>query len=168
MSAQEQVGSSHHQGQEPVNVTRVQVRFAETDMAGVYHHRNLFTWLEEGRFHLLGNMMGDAGMFATESAPIFAPVTRARARFNGFARFQDRLVLETLMVWSRSTKLTFYYRLRQEDARPVALACTEHVALGPDQRLLFRWPEHVAERLAAFLESHSYVLTDGSEFDGKL
>lgn len=95
----------------PPNEIRFSVRFAETDMAGVYHHSNTFVWFEAGRFALIERMIGGQPMIEVAGAPIFAPVTRTRVSFTGFGRFGDELRLETFIKPQETTKLAFYYRL---------------------------------------------------------
>jgi acyl-CoA thioester hydrolase len=153
----------------PVNETTFAIRFSETDMAGVVHHSNMFVWFEVGRFHVLGNLMGDHKMFASEGAPIFVPVTKTRVAFTGFGRFGDELRLETFFKPQETTKLVFYYRLTKiEDGKTVAVGMTEHVTLTADHRLLFKWPAHIRDRLEKFFLDYPYVLTDGKAFDAKL
>jgi acyl-CoA thioester hydrolase len=153
----------------PANETTFSIRFSETDMAGVVHHRNMFVWFEVGRFHLLGNIMGDHKMLSATNAPIFMPVVKTRVAFKGFGRFGDELRLETFLKRAESTKLTFYYHLTKiQDSKTVAIGMTEHVALTADHRFLFKWPEHIAERLEQFSLRHSYAFTDGEAFDAKL
>lgn len=154
----------------PINVMEFAVRFAETDMAGVYHHRNAFVWFEQGRFDLLGKLMdGEMGMFAANDAPIFAPVVGTRVRFTGFAQFADVLHLSTQMKLNESTKMTFYYRLTHADSgKQVVLGMTDHVALTTDRRFLFKWPEAINTRLENFKIEHPEAFTTGEEFDAKL
>jgi|APHig2749369809_1036254.scaffolds.fasta_scaffold05665_2 acyl-CoA thioester hydrolase len=153
----------------PPNEIRFSVRFAETDMAGVYHHSNTFVWFEAGRFALIERMIGGQPMIEVAGAPIFAPVTRTRVSFTGFGRFGDELRLETFIKPQETTKLAFYYRLTKAvDGAAVALGMTEHVTLAEGGRFLFRWPEEVAEKMRTFFSENPVVVTDGRGFDEKL
>jgi acyl-CoA thioester hydrolase len=153
----------------PPNETRFTVRFAETDMAGVYHHSNTFVWFEAGRFAFIERMIGGQPMIEVAGAPIFAPVTKTRVTFKGFGRFGDELRLETFIKPQETTKLVFYYRLTKlADGSVVALGMTEHVTLVEGNRFLFRWPDTVQERMKAFFRENPAALTDGSDFDVKL
>lgn len=149
----------------PVNETEFRVRFAETDMAGVIHHSNMFVWFENGRFALLSKLMGDVDL-GSPGEQLFAPVTFTRVKFASFARFDDELILQTFIKRQRTTKLDFFYRLRQaRTGTVVAIGATEHVVLTTAHRMLFKWPEHIARRIAEFEAAHPYVFTDGDEFD---
>jgi len=151
------------------NEIRFSVRFAETDMAGVYHHSNTFVWFEAGRFALIEQMIGGQPMIEVEGGPIFAPVTKTRVSFKGFGRFGDELRLETFIRPQETTRLIFYYRLTKvRDASVVALGMTEHVTLVEGGRFLFRWPEDVAQKMTTFFSENPGVVTDGSGFDAKL
>ncbi|MDZ5143574.1 acyl-CoA thioesterase [Microbacterium testaceum] len=153
----------------PPNEIRFSVRFAETDMARVYHHSNTFVWFEAGRFALIEKMIGGQPMIEVDGVPIFAPVTKTRVSFTGFARFGDELRLETFIKPQETTKLVFYYRLTKVgDGATVALGTTEHVTLVEGGRFLFRWPEAVGEKMKTFFSENPGVVTDGRGFDAKL
>ncbi len=67
----------------PPNEIRFSVRFAETDMARVYHHSNTFVWFEAGRFALIEKMIGGQPMIEVDgyrsSPPSRRLVSRSRA-----------------------------------------------------------------------------------------
>lgn len=152
-----------------VNETKFSVRFNETDMAGVFHHSNMFVWFEVGRFHLMDRLTHGHKMITVNGEPIFAPVTKTRVAFTGFGRFGDELRLETFLKPQETTKLVFYYRVTQVNGgAPVALGMTEHVTLTTGNRFLFKWPADVQAQLKEFFSQHPYVITDGSAFDAKL
>jgi acyl-CoA thioester hydrolase len=153
----------------PVNETTFSIRFSETDMAGVFHHSNMFVWFEVGRFNLLSQLMKGDGLSDLKGEEIFAPVTKTRVSFAGFGRFGDELRLETFLKPQQTTKLVFYYRLTKvKEGSTVATGMTEHVALTSDHRFLFRWPESIKIRQQNFFRDYPYALTDGSPFDAKL
>lgn len=152
-----------------INEIRFPIRFAETDQAGVFHHSNVFVWFEMGRFELMRRLTGGETELRLRRGPIFVPVVKTRVLFKSFGRFGDELRLLTFLKPQETTKLVFYYRLLQVDGDAlVALGTTEHVALTPDHRFLFRWPEWLLIRMRRFFRDHPEVLTDGGEFDAKL
>lgn len=152
-----------------VNETRFFIRFSETDMAGVFHHSNLFTWFEVGRFALIDELTRGGSLLELEGDTLFVPVTKTRVSFLGLGRFGDELRLETFLKPQATTKLVFYYRLTQvHDGSPVAIGMTEHVVLRGNNRFLFRWPESTRHRMDSFFAEHPHAVTDGKEFDARL
>ncbi|WP_166788546.1 thioesterase family protein [Cryobacterium sp. TMS1-13-1] len=152
-----------------MNETTFTIRFSETDMAGVFHHSNMFVWFEVGRFNLLSHLMNGDGLNDLNGEEIFAPVTKTRVSFTGFGRFGEELRVQTFLKPQETTKLVFYYRVTKiRDGSAVATGMTEHVALTSGHRFLFRWPEPIRTRQQNFFRDYAYVLTDGSPFDAKL
>lgn len=152
-----------------VNETRFSIRFSETDMAGVFHHNNMFVWFEVGRFALIDELTGGGSFLEVDGDTLFVPVTKTRVAFLGLGRFRDELRLETFVKPQDTTKLVFYYRLTQvRDGSTVAIGMTEHVVLRGTDRFLFRWPTSTRARMDSFFAEHPYVITDGRVFDAKL
>ena len=111
------MNSFHH-----CNTIPIDIRFAETDMAGIFHHSNIFIWFEMGRFHLIKQFVPEWPIVTPTGQVIITPVTKIRTVFMNMARFGDRLHLETFLKPQPTTRLIFYYRLTQVEPGAASLS----------------------------------------------
>ena len=92
----------------------LKVRFYETDLMGVVHHANYLRWFEMGRVEYLrqagidlNEMMGEGFM---------VPIVDVNCRYRQSARFDDEVIIETVLEKLSKVKLSFSYRaLRAKD-----------------------------------------------------
>jgi acyl-CoA thioester hydrolase len=131
-------------------VTRLRVRFAETDQMGVAHHGAYPAWLEVGRVEWLrerGYAYRDL-----EAQGVSLAVAALHVEYRGAARFDDRLRITTWLTAAGSRGCTFAYRLEQDGGGPlVARAWTRHVATdrrGRAVRLPGAWTAFLRENSA--------------------
>jgi acyl-CoA thioester hydrolase len=101
------------------------VRYAETDQAGVAHHSSFLPWFEEGRIEFLRHLGKPYQEFEIEG--IHFPVREAFCRYWSPARFDDVLVLATIIEEVGGARVRFAYRLtRQCDGTLIAEGYTLH------------------------------------------
>ncbi len=118
-------------------VSRLRVRYAETDQMGVAWHGNYFAWFEVGRTELLR----DRGMSyrELEQQDLYLPVIEARAAYARPARYDDALLVETRIASHSGARVAFEYEVRREaDEAPLATGFTAHAAVdgrGKPRRL---------------------------------
>lgn len=114
-------------------VTRLRVRYAETDQMGVVYHANYFVWFEVGRVELLralGHTYRDL-----EASGINLPVIHAECDYRRPARYDDELEVRTIGRLISSVRVEFRYVLvRVTDGEVLATGRTEHVPLNRDGR----------------------------------
>ena len=86
----------------------LKVRFYETDLMGVVHHANYLRWFEMGRVEYLrqagidlNEMMGEGFM---------VPIVDVNCRYRQSARFDDEVIIETVLEKLSKVKLSFSYR----------------------------------------------------------
>ena len=90
------------------------VRFCETDLMGIVHHANYFTYLEAGRVDWLHRRGISYESWARRG--IHLPVVEARLRYRKAARFDEVLVIETTCLEVTRITVRFGYRvLRDSD-----------------------------------------------------
>lgn len=126
------------------SVTRVRVRYAETDQQGVAYHANYLVWMEVARTDLLA-----AAGFPyrrLEEKGVFFGVADAKCRYVGAARYDDEVEISTTVRNLRSRTVVFTYDLAV-GGRPIAHGETTLVALDSDRRPR-RIPEIVAGALS--------------------
>ena len=111
---------------EIIHETKVRVRFAETDAAGIVHHGSYIPWLELGRVEWLraiGHSYADL-----EKDGYHLAVVEMNCRYVRPARFDDQLVVRTAVTNVRSREVSFIYEVVTDAVRPhqVCNATTRH------------------------------------------
>jgi acyl-CoA thioester hydrolase len=127
-------------------VTRVRVRYAETDQMGVVYYANYFVWFEVGRTELLRSMGGTYRDLEAEG--IFLPVIEASCTYSQASRYDDELDIRTTGRLLSPVRMEFQYEVvRLADQVTTATGRTVHAALNPRGRPC-RLPERVRTALA--------------------
>lgn len=140
----------------------MRVRYAETDQMGVVYHANYLVWFEVGRVELMRQRGLDYKRLELEEGCCIA-VVEATARYKAPARYDDELIVETVVRSARGPIIRFGYRiLRMEDRLLLCEGETVHVVLGRDMKRR-TLPKKYAEILSA-PASHSQ--SDTSDGDG--
>ncbi len=127
------------------SVSRVRVRYAETDQMGVVYHSNYLIWFEVGRTDLLRH----AGWSYRdmERSGVSLPVIEAHCVYRRPARYDDDLDVQTRGTLVSPVRARFDYQiLRVSDGAALAEGFTVHAALDPTGRPC-RLPERVREFL---------------------
>ena len=123
----------------------VRVRYADTDQMGMAYHGNYVRWFEVGRTEMLRAQ----GMSyrEVEQAGIRMPVLEVRCLYVKPARYDDELVIETVLAGLGRASLRFEYRVvRLVDGEVLACGMTRHCFLDPAGRPV-RPPAFFAELL---------------------
>ena len=136
------------QTEQPV-VSRIRVRYAETDQMGVAYHANYLVWCEIGRTDLIRTL----GMTYAEieAKGIFLAVAEARVRYRQSARYDDMVRIETSIARVQSRSITFEYKLMREEPVPsilLATATTQLVSIDANGSLK-SLPPNVLEKFRA-------------------
>src|SRR5690606_4581973 len=108
-------------------VTRLRVRYGETDQMGFVYHANYLIWCEIGRTELmreLGFAYSDI-----EQAGIRLPVAEASVRYARAARYDDDIRVVTRIESAQSRTITFAYSIFREQAAGLELLTTAQTKL---------------------------------------
>ena len=102
----------------------VSVRYAETDMMGVVYHGSYLPWLEIGRTQLLK----DHGVpyRVLESDGFFLPVVEVSLRYLRPAKYDDEVVVTTVLREKPSLRIRMEYELHRGEEL-IATATSLHV-----------------------------------------
>jgi acyl-CoA thioester hydrolase len=102
----------------------VSVRYAETDMMGVVYHGSYLPWLEIGRTQLLK----DHGVpyRVLEAEGFFLPVVEVSLRYLRPAKYDDEVVVTTVLREKPSLRIRMEYQLHRGDEL-IATATSLHV-----------------------------------------
>lgn len=127
----------------PAVVSRLRVRYAETDQMGVAYHANYLVWMEVGRTdycRACGFAYRDM-----EAAGIRLVVAEARVRYHAAARYDDALRIETRLTVLRSRQVGFAYAVyREDDGALLATGDTLHLPTDARGRVIRLSPEACA------------------------
>jgi acyl-CoA thioester hydrolase len=110
------------------SVSRLRVRYAETDQMGVAWHGSFFAWFEVGRTDLLR----ERGLTyrELEQRDLRLPVVEARASYRRPARYDDLLEIRTRVASHSGARVAFEYEVHGEaGSGPLATGFTAHAAV---------------------------------------
>lgn len=123
----------------PSSVSRVRVRYAETDKMGVVYYANYFVWFEVGRTDLLRGHGWSYREMETDGVAL--PVIEAHCEYKQSALYDDELEIRTSGVLLSPVRVEFSYDVvRPSDSALIASGRTVHAALDRDGRPC-RFPE---------------------------
>src|SRR5262245_27270353 len=110
--------------------TRLRVRYAETDQAGVVYHSNYLIWFEVGRVELCRDY-GFNYRDLEQQEDAFLPVTEVRAKLRLPAKYDDEILIRTRILELRSRAIKFVYQvLRASDQTLLAEGETHHIVMN--------------------------------------
>ena len=134
-------GSQNHEWSE----TRLRVRYAETDQAGVVYHANFLVWLEVGRVELCRDY-GFNYREMEQAADAYLPVTECRVKFRNPARYDDEIIVRSRVLELRSRAISFAYEVvRASDETLLAEGETHHIVMNRHGRARAFPPEFAAK-----------------------
>lgn len=114
--------------------TRVRVRYAETDQAGVVYHSNYLIWFEVGRVELCR----DHGFNYREmerEADARLPVTELSVKYRVPAKYDDEVIIRSRITQLRSRAISFAYEaVRATDGVLLAEGETHHIVMNSEGR----------------------------------
>lgn len=128
------------------SVSRVRVRYAETDKMGVVYHANYFIWFEIGRTDLLRSL--GWSYREMEADGVSLPVIEAQCRYHRSAKYDDELEVRAEGRMLSPVRMEFTYQVvRSEDQAVAASGRTVHAALDRAGRPC-RLPERIRQVFA--------------------
>jgi len=120
--------------------TRLRVRYAETYQMGVVYYANYLVWMEVARVNHC-RALGFEYRDMEKDAGAFLAVTEAHCRYRAPARFDDEVVVESVVTEVRSRTIRFEYRMRRSDTEEaLAEGYTLHTVTNREGKMI-RLPE---------------------------
>jgi acyl-CoA thioester hydrolase len=124
--------------------TRLRVRYAETDQAGVVYHSNYLVWFEVGRVELCRDY-GFNYRDMEKDADAYLPVTECRVKYRNPARYDEEIIVRSRVLDLRSRAISFAYEvLRASDHSLLAEGETHHIVMNGQGRAKAFPPEFAA------------------------
>lgn len=116
-------------------MTKISVRYGETDKMGVVYHANYFPWFEIGReelFKAYGTSYAEA-----ESRGLMMPLVDCYAKFHCGAKYGDEVWIEVVPEKLGPVKCKFSYKaFRCSDDKLLTTGYTTHCFTDTDMRPL--------------------------------
>jgi acyl-CoA thioester hydrolase len=130
-------------------VSRVRVRYAETDQMGIVYYANYLVWFEVGRTDLL-RLTGWS--YREMEADGFAlPVVEAHCDYRQSAKYDDELEIVTTAVIVSPVRVKFDYQVvRAADGATLAGGHTVHASLDTSGK-----PRRLPDRIRSVLPALS-------------
>lgn len=91
------------------SITKIRVRYAETDRMDVVYHSNYLVWFESARIQMLDEI--GIPYREIEARGLFLPVLGVSATFKSPARFDDRLEVHLYMKQKPRARMHFDYEV---------------------------------------------------------
>jgi len=114
-------------------VSRVRVRYAETDKMGVVYYANYFVWFEVGRTDLL--RASGWNYREMEAEGFGMPVIEAGCAYRQPAKYDDEIEVRTTGEMLSPVRVKFNYEVvRAADAITLATGTTVHATVGRNGR----------------------------------
>jgi acyl-CoA thioester hydrolase len=128
------------------SVSRLRVRYAETDKMGVVYYANYFIWFEVGRTDLLRTLGWTYREM--EEAGVSLPVIEAHCQYHRSAKYDDELEVRAEGRMLSPVRMEFTYEVvRQADMTVAASGRTVHAALDRAGKPC-RLPERIRQAFA--------------------
>ena len=127
------------------SISKIRVRFAETDKFGAAYHGAYFAWFEVGRT----DWLRDRGMTYVDlmAKDVHLPVISTEAKFLRPVGYDDCIEIHTTLAHVTGVRLSFSYELRRENETEVLTrARTEHASVDGTGRPR-RFPENILRLL---------------------
>lgn len=127
------------------HTTQIRVRYAETDQMGYMYYGNYPTLYEIGRtecFRELGISYKEI-----EDRGVFLPVRTLNVKYIKPAKYDDLVTIETKITELPSLKITFHYRLTNQDGELLNTGETSLVFIDKNTRKPTPAPQYILDIL---------------------
>ncbi len=115
-------------------VTRIRVRYAETDQMGVVYYANYLVWMEVARVDYC-QAAGFRYKDLEVEHGILLAVTEANCRYKSPARYDDEVEITTTLSRANRRAVTFEYEMKSVSSGQVlAQGFTSHMFLNRELR----------------------------------
>jgi acyl-CoA thioester hydrolase len=124
------------------SVTRIRVRYKDTDTMSVVYYGNYLTYFEVGRVEYLRERHLPMSEVDTR---IHMPVVEAFVKYLKPARLDDLLEVSSRVSERRRASFTFSYEIRNEAKELVATGFTRHACWDPATAKMIPLPDWLKE-----------------------
>ena len=111
-----------------------EVQYYETDRMGITHHSNYVRWMEEARTLFLREIGWPYERIEEEG--IISPVTSLSCEYKATSTFADEISIEITVKGVKSARLSFEYRMLNQDGTIVCTAVSEHSFMSKEGKFV--------------------------------
>lgn len=126
------------------HLTKIKVRYAETDQMGIVHHSNYAQYFELARIEWLNNLGFSYKKMEEEVA---LPVYEMKIKYIKPAFFDEILHVQTSLVEKPTAKIVFKYSIKNSEDEILTEAYTTLVFTDQNTQKLIRCPQYILDRL---------------------
>ena len=127
------------------SVTKLCVRYSETDQSSIVYYGNYAQYLEQGRTDWLRSL-GFTYKYMEENQ-VMLPVVNLNIDYKKPAKYDDLLTIKTSLLEIPSIKIKFYYEIQNQNNELLVTATTSLVFLDSITRKLIKAPNYLLEKL---------------------
>ena len=128
------------------NITKLRVRYGETDQMGVVYYGNYAEFLEQGRTEWLRDL--GISYKWMEANDVHLPVVNLNIDYKKPARYDDVISITTTLKNIPTAKIEFYYEIHNEKEELLVTATTTLVFINSITNKLQKAPDYLLEKLA--------------------
>jgi acyl-CoA thioester hydrolase len=113
------------------SISKLRVRYAETDQMGVVHHSNYYVYFEAAREDFISG--ADIRYKDMEDAGVMMPIVETQCRYMEGAKYDDLLIIETFVEKLSPIKVMLQYNvIREVDNKVLARGKTTQAFVSKD------------------------------------
>ena len=122
------------------------VIYADTDAGQVVYYANYFRWFESGRRELFRYLKIDIS--ALDKKGIIAPVVEAHCNYFHPARYDDVVVIETIISEVKEKSIRFEYKVfRKNDKKLLAVGHTVNVFVDKEKMKSIKISDNIKKKI---------------------
>lgn len=126
-------------------ISKIKVRYAETDQMGVVHHANYALYLEMGRLDWLSEL--GFSYAAMEREGVKLPVVSLSIDYKKPLFFEDEFTVTTYVKENPTAKIVFEYEINNQKGELVATASTILVFVSTHTNRPIKCPDYLIEAI---------------------
>lgn len=126
-------------------LTKIRVRYGETDQMGIVYYGNYAQYLEQGRTEWLREL-GFSYKWM-EANDVQLPVVHFSIDYKLPAHYDDLLTVKTTLTKMPTVKIEFYYEIYNESKQLLVTAKTVLVFVNSKTKKLMKAPDYLIEKL---------------------
>lgn len=117
------------------SITKIKVRYAETDKMGIAYHSNYYIWFEVARGDFVKKI--DITYNQMEQSGILMPLVETYCKYLRPSRYDDELIVKTSIEELTPVKIVLDYRVMNEaTGKLIAKGKTTQTFINRDFRIL--------------------------------
>lgn len=126
-------------------VTKLRVRYAETDQMGVVYYGNYAQYLEQGRTDWLRSL--GLSYKYMEDHQVILPVVNLNIDFKYPAKYDDIIKITTTLEKTPNVRIDFYYEIHNQENQLLVTATTSLVFVDKLTKKLIKAPDYLLEKI---------------------